>query len=202
LIQRLPVLALVLLAAPAASALDVEQLDGETLAELTRDGPLVAIDEADDGGLELATAITVIDAPPQAVWDTLVDFDSYPQWMPQTTGCEVVAHQGAERLVTTTLEFDLVITKRVEYTLSYRDQGSYRMEFDHVSGDLARNEGYWVVRPFRDDRSILYYANYVDYTSIKLLRSFLKRQPTLELAFGASSVAVIVRSVKQRVENP
>ena len=51
-------------------------------------------------------------------------------------------------------------------------------------------------------RSILYYANYVDYTSIKLLRSFLRRQPTLELAFGASSVAVIVRSVKQRVENP
>lgn len=202
MIRRLPVLAFVLLATPAADALDVEQLDGETLAALTREGPLVAIDEAENGGLELATAITVIDAPPQTVWDTLVDFDTYPEWMPQTTGCVVIAHQGDERLVTTTLEFDLVITKRVEYTLSYRDLGGYRMEFDRVSGDLDRNEGYWVVRPFRDDQSILYYANYVDYTSIKLLRSFLKRQPTLELAFGASSVAVIARSVKQRVENP
>jgi len=190
---------IILLAAPAL-ALDIESLDTNTIAALTLEGPLVVIDESTDGGLEMAVAATVIDAPPHVVWDTLLDFDSYPQWMPQVVECVADDATDAQR-VETTLEFNLVITKKVRYLLEYRDQGDFRMEYSLVEGDFARNEGYWVVRPFGGGQSILYYANYVDYSSMNLLRAFLKRQPSLELALGASGVAVIVKSVKQRVES-
>ena len=198
--MRALLLCLTILLATPALALDIESLDSNTIAALTLDGPLVVIDESSSGGLEMAVAATVIDATPQKVWDTLVDFGSYPQWMPQVVECVTV--DGAEpQTVETTLEFTLVITKKVSYRLEYRDRGNFRMEYSLVDGDFASNEGYWVVRPFGTGRSILYYANYVDYSSMNLLRAFLKRQPSLELALGASGVAVIVRSVKQRVES-
>ena len=191
--------ALLLITTPAL-ALDIETLDPDTIAALTAEGPLVAIDEDDDGRLEMAVAATVIDAPPQRVWDALVDFSSYPEWMPQTVEC--VPSGALPRMqVEITLEFNLVITKKVSYTVEYADRGNYRMEYSLVEGDFARNEGYWVVRPFAGGKSILYYANYVDYSSMNLLRAFLKRQPSLEIALGASGVAVIARSVKQRVES-
>lgn len=197
---RLVVLATVLTATPA-TALDIESLDPATIVALTADGPLVAIDDTDDGRLEMATAVVTIDAPPDRVWDVLADFESYPDWMPQTTEVTVLEVDERTRTVALTLEFNLVITKKVGYTIEYRDRGNHRMEYSLVDGDFSRNEGYWVVHPHGADRSILYYANYVDYTSMNLLRAFLKRQPSLELALGASGVAVIVRSVKERVES-
>lgn len=192
---------LALLVVRTAAALDIESLDQSTVAALSAEGPLVSIAESAAGKFEMATAAMVIDAPPQQVWDTISDFASYPDWMPQVAEVQVqeATDEGVD--VAYTLEFSLVITKKMDYTLRYRDVGNHRMEYSLVTGDFAANEGYWVVRPYAGGtQSILYYANYVDYSSIKLLRGFLKQQPTLELAFGASGVAVIARSVKQRVE--
>jgi len=197
---RIVVLAAVLTATPA-TALDIESLDPATIAALTAEGPLVAIDDTADGRLEMATAAVTIDAPPGRVWDVLTDFESYPEWMPQTSDVTVLDSSGDTQQVELNLEFNLVITKKVGYTIEYRDCGHHRMEYSLVEGDFSRNEGYWVVHPYGAHQSILYYANYVDYTSMNLLRAFLKRQPSLELALGASGVAVIVKSVKQRVES-
>jgi coenzyme Q-binding protein COQ10 len=197
---RFVVLAAVLTATPA-TALDIESLDPATIVALTADGPLVAIDETADGRLEMATAAVTINASPDRVWDVLADFESYPEWMPQTTAVSVLESGAGTQKVALILEFNLVITKKVGYTIEYRDRGNHRMEYSLVDGDFSRNEGYWVVHPHGAAQSILYYANYVDYTSMNLLRAFLKRQPSLELALGASGVAVIVRSVKERVES-
>ncbi len=184
----------------SAAALDIESLDPATIVELTAEGPLVVLDDTDDGRLEMATAAVAIDASPDRVWAVLVDFESYPEWMPQVTEARVLSADGPNTQVELLLEFNLVITKKIGYALEYRDRGNLRMEYSLVEGDFSTNEGYWVVLPHGANQSILYYANYVDYTSMNLLRAFLKRQPSLELALGASGVAVIVRSVKQRVE--
>lgn len=184
----------------SAAALDIESLDPATIVALTADGPLIVLDDTEDGRLEMATAVVTIDATPERVWAVLGDFESYPEWMPQVTEVRIVEQDDVRKQVELLLEFNLVITKKVGYTLEYRDRGNHRMEYSLVQGDFSTNEGYWVVHPHGASQSILYYANYVDYTSMNLLRAFLKRQPSLELALGASGVAVIVRSVKQRVE--
>ena len=125
---RLVVLATVLTATPA-TALDIESLDPATIVALTADGPLVAIDDTDDGRLEMATAVVTIDAPPDRVWDVLADFESYPDWMPQTTEVTVLEVDERTRTVALTLEFNLVITKKVGYTIEYRDRGGHRSRF-------------------------------------------------------------------------
>jgi len=191
--------AICLVLAPPVLALDVSALDQATIAALTADGPLVVLAGDDDGRLEMAIAIIAIDGSPSAVWKTLADFESYPEWMPQTSATEVVRGDDAVS-VAYTLQFELVISKKVRYTLEFHDRGNHRMEYALVDGDVARNEGYWQIRPHQDG-SILYYANYYDYASMRMLRPFLKQQPSLELALGASSVAVVARAVKQRVED-
>jgi len=190
---------LCLLCVLPVGALDIERLDGGTIAALTREGPLVAISLGGDGRLRMATAATAIDAPPQRVWDVIEDFASYPSWMPQVQ--EAVVAEGGEGSATVAFElaFDLLVNIKVEYTLRYRRTGPFRMEYEQVQGDFAANNGYWVVEP-QGEGCILYYASFVDYSSMRLLRAFLKNQPTLELGIGASSAAVVVRAVKERVE--
>ena len=192
------ILAASLVLAGPARALDVSSLDQRTIATLTADGPLVVLAGDDDGRLEMAIAVIAIDAPPQAVWDALADFESYPEWMPQTRATDVTRTDDAVT-VAYTLQFELVISKKVQYTLEFHDRGDHRMEYSLVEGDVSRNEGYWEIRPY-GDQSILYYANYYDYASMRMLRPFLKQQPSLELALGASGVGVVARAAKQRVE--
>lgn len=191
--------ALCLALATPALALDVDRLDPDTIAALTADGPLVVLAGDDDGRLTMAIAVILVDGPPDAVWDALADFESYPEWMPQTRATEVERGDDAVT-VAYTLQFELVISKKVRYTLVFHDRGDHRMEYRLVDGDVSRNEGYWEVRP-HGDRSILYYANYYDYASMRMLRPFLQQQPSLELALGASGVAVVARAVKKRVED-
>ena len=184
---------------PSALALDLERLDPATIAALSADGPVVATALDATGRPGTSTAASYLAAPPQAVWDALADFASYPAWMPQVREAALQPGAAGGSTVAFRLGFDFFITLKVDYTLRYRRTGPWRMEWTQLAGELARNEGFWEIRP-HGEGSILYYATFVDYRSMRLLRGFLEAQPALELGLGSSSAAVVVQAVKRRVE--
>lgn len=182
-----------------AHALDLDRLDGATVAALTAQGPLVATEVDGTDRLKSATAAMYLEVAPDRVWSTLSDFASYPSWMPQVEKAEVVSSTSDSTVVDFHLAFDFFLSFGVDYTLRYLRGEGYRMGFDQVKGDFATNRGGWEVRP-HGGGSLLYYTAWVDYKSMRALKPILQRQPAIDFGLGTSTVAIVVQAVKRRLE--
>jgi len=78
-----------------------------------------------------------IEAPPEACFDALVDFGSYPRW--QSAVCRAdVLDDGDPVLVS--FEIDAKV-KKVGYVLDYHLDGPERLSWDYVEGDVKAIEG-------------------------------------------------------------
>jgi ribosome-associated toxin RatA of RatAB toxin-antitoxin module len=76
------------------------------------------------------------------VWDVIVDYERYPEFVPGVLSCRVVggAADGARHVE---YEVDLAV-RRVRYVLAHREVRPRRMDWSLVSGDLlARSDGSW-----------------------------------------------------------
>jgi len=184
------------LVAPAR-AVDLDNLDTQTLLALTRDGPLVVTNMQGDR-LQQATAILYVNADPSRVWSVMSDFANYPGWMPQVETATVQDASPDAPVVAYRLSFDFFLSFKVSYTLAYTKEGPYRMSFRQTTGDFAANQGWWEARPCGSG-SLFAYAATVDYRSMKLLRPILQRQPSIDVGLGTSTVAVIAEAVKRKV---
>lgn len=197
------VLTAALAAAPGPSAAgDWDALDAETLKALTAGGPLIAVRQDAAGALEMATAATVIDAPPDRVAATMLAFAEYPAFMPQVEKAEVVSRDPASVVVDFTLKFELgALAKRVRYRLHYELVPGGEVRFRMVQGDLARNDGGWTLRAIDGGRrTILFYSNRSEMGRVGPVVDSLLEKPSMQLAIATSGVAVLVGSVKKRVE--
>jgi ribosome-associated toxin RatA of RatAB toxin-antitoxin module len=75
------------------------------------------------------------------VWDVIVDYERYPEFVPGVLSCRVVGGAAGARHVE--YEVDLAV-RRVRYVLAHREVRPRRMDWSLVSGDLlARSDGSW-----------------------------------------------------------
>ncbi len=183
----------------AAHALDLSGLDSATLEALSAEGPVVALTLDAEGRPGMSTAVTSIDAPCERVQAIMEGFGDYPAWMPQVMEASVVEAGAQESIVAFRLGFDFFVTIKVDYTLRYRRTDTWRVEFEQLEGDMARNEGFWELQP-HGEGCFLSYGSFADYRSLRLLRGVLEAQPALELGMGSSSAAVVAQAVKERAE--
>ena len=56
-----------------------------TLDGMLSKGQVTLVETGSDGRLSQVTTLSRIDAPVDAVWARLVDFDAYETWMPQVS---------------------------------------------------------------------------------------------------------------------
>jgi uncharacterized membrane protein len=78
-----------------------------------------------------------IEAPPQACFDALADFGSYPSWQSAVRSAEVLDDGGPVRVA---FEVDAKV-KKVAYVLDYHLEGPQRLRWDYVEGDVKAIEG-------------------------------------------------------------
>ncbi|HSN16233.1 MAG TPA: SRPBCC family protein [Anaeromyxobacteraceae bacterium] len=82
-----------------------------------------------------------IAAPIERVWEVIVDYGRYPEFVPGVLSCRVVGEAGGARQVE--YEVDLSV-RRVRYVLAHREARPRRVEWSLVRGELlARSEGSW-----------------------------------------------------------
>jgi carbon monoxide dehydrogenase subunit G len=82
-----------------------------------------------------------ISAPIDRVWDVIVDYARYPEFVPGVLSCRVVGDAGGARHVE--YEVDLGV-RRVRYVLAHREERPRRVAWSLVSGDLlSRSDGSW-----------------------------------------------------------
>jgi ribosome-associated toxin RatA of RatAB toxin-antitoxin module len=190
------------------TALDEPGVDQQTLAKLMTNGQLLFVRENSAGRLQLITGGILINKPPAAVWQTVIDYPNYPKFMPSTAECRVVADSGNVKDIRYKIKFKFLI---FSFTVSYVVRTWFRpieeMTFNLISSEdnkISKSYGSWrFISVNGGKQTAVFYSVYSDITNVVPgLGSFLRKDPTMETAINASTVLLVIKAVKNRSENP
>jgi carbon monoxide dehydrogenase subunit G len=106
-------------------------------------------------GLHSAEQSDSIAAPPQACFDALCDYESFPGWQQAVESVEVLERDSDGRAVVVRFEIDAKV-RRVSYTLRYHYDEPGRIWWEMVEGDVAAVEGEFVLEPEGDGTHATY----------------------------------------------
>lgn len=90
--------------------------------------------------VETREHIEVVRAGREQCFDTIVDFERYPEWFSRIQVTEVLEARPEEAVWTVRFSLDAVLAT-IGYTLSYRGRRPDVLEWKRVDGDLADIEG-------------------------------------------------------------
>lgn len=184
-------------------AFNPENLDTKTLRTLAERGTSVIVDSDATGALKLVTASIVVNAPPQAVFDTAMDFAHFPEFMPQVESAKVDADAPDHKNVQLGLKFKFsVISTSMKYTERVTWTAPERITFQFVEGDLTKGGGSYRMLPLDGGtKTLLFYSTISDLRSTGFLtRTLIKEQPPMEAAIQVSTASVVAEAIKKRAE--
>jgi ribosome-associated toxin RatA of RatAB toxin-antitoxin module len=141
----------------AAGSVSFSEQEMATLAE----GKVVRqeLPSSRENGFYGGSGYIVVDAPPERVWKTLVDWNNYPEVFPNTISCREISRKDNRSLIKMKLGHPVI---SVTYHLEMRlDEKSRTLSFDQVSShpsDLDDIRGYWRLFPQKNDRTLIAYV--------------------------------------------
>ena len=130
-----------------------------TAAETERLAAGKKIVRVTSGDTNRAEVVGVVDAPPEAVWRVIADYDAYEAWFPDQEEARVLSREGEmvtlEGTVSMPFPFadrsfrirDRQLTRQVEGQTHYYDSWTYVKD----SGNIEDTTGFWYVSPFQGD---------------------------------------------------
>lgn len=134
----------------------------------------------------------IIHAPASAVYQVITDFESYPDFVPNQSGAQVLSHDGNRWRV----EFELSVARKLKYTLDLEGVPDQSLRWRLVKGDMMKeNTGGWTLETLPDGRTQATYG--IDVT----LGGFVPRsisQALIERTLPANLEA-FKREVERRV---
>jgi coenzyme Q-binding protein COQ10 len=134
-----------------------------------------------------ATRSIVIDVQPEKLFDVIVDYDRYPEFLPEVKEARSKDRKG------NAVDVDYVadVVKRIRYTLHHVEERPRAIRWTFVKGELMRdNHGSWTLEPTPDGKTRATYTievgvgplvprsivnMLVDQSLPKLLEAFKKR---------------------------
>lgn len=94
-----------------------------------------------------------ISATPEQVWDLIVDFESYPSFVPNQIAARVISKSDpkGDPKSEWRVEFELQIAKKLRYTLDLGGERGRSLRWHLVDGDMMKtNEGGWTLTGLPD----------------------------------------------------
>ena len=189
------------------TAVDRSGIDINTIKNLMKTGQMLIIEEKPDGTLKMVTAGIVINEPPAKVYETLVQYDKYHEYMPSTVECRIVKDDGNTKDVFYKISFKFSVLKwEVEYTLrqTFVANKEIRWKLLESKGDkLKETDGAWQLFSLPGGKTAAFYSAYSDLKSISwVIRKALEADPSMELAVNASACVMVIKALKNRMEKP
>ena len=137
-----------------------------------------------------ATRSVIIDAPADRVFDVIVDYDRYADFLPEVKEVRSADRRGNE----VDVHYGIDLVKRIHYTLHMIEDRPRSVRWSFVRGELMRdNKGSWTLEPTPDGKTRATYAievgvgplvprsivnALVDQSLPKMLEAFKKRAET------------------------
>jgi carbon monoxide dehydrogenase subunit G len=97
-------------------------------------------------GVHSAEQSESIAAAPEACFEALCDYESFPDWQAAVESVEVLERDEEGRGCVVRFEIDAKV-RRVSYTLRYRYEAPRRIWWEMVEGDVAAVEGEYLLEP-------------------------------------------------------
>ncbi len=94
-----------------------------------------------------ASQSIVVNVPPDHFFETITDFASYPEFIPETVGVEILKSSKKKSGRVSDVRFSIKVIKRVDYVLRLTEEPLERMSWELVEGDLfKKNSGSWELK--------------------------------------------------------
>jgi len=102
-----------------------------------------------------ATRSVVIDAPAERVFDVIVDYDRYAEFLPEVKEARSAGRKGNE----VDVHYGIDLLKRIHYTLHMIEDRPRSVRWSFVRGELMRdNKGSWTLEPTPDGKTHATYS--------------------------------------------
>ncbi len=188
----------------AANTVSDMDLDPATLEALIKKGEIVIVDENPDGSLNLVTSGVLVNAPREKVWDVIVDYDRYHEFVPYCKKLTVKNKVANIWTINYDLEFKFSILKfGVNYTLRTVQEKPGKISWTWKGGDLRNTKGGWELIPIDDGkRTLAFYSALSDFAESSIvMRYVIKHEPRVRLAAMVAVSSIFARAIKERTES-
>jgi ribosome-associated toxin RatA of RatAB toxin-antitoxin module len=103
----------------------------------------------------------VIKGAPQACFDALTDYESFPDWQSAVKHCEVLTRAADGRGEEVEFEVDAKV-RTIHYTLRYSYEPPHRIGWDYVDGDVRDVDGEYIFEDRGDGTTLATYSLALD----------------------------------------
>ncbi|MBI4577479.1 MAG: SRPBCC family protein [Planctomycetes bacterium] len=173
----------------------------EALGPLLGRGELVLVASRDDGSPDEAVAMARMRAPLGRVWETLLDYPSYPRWVPKVVRSDVVRRaEGAPEVLDVKFEIE-VPGWNYRYTIRYAvDEAGRTVLGSWHSGDLEGGRWNWRLYASGEE-TVVTYATHTDVgRASRLVRELDDEYHSLSYGLDLSSAVLMVKALQREAE--
>lgn len=103
-----------------------------------------------------ASRSIVVNAPPEKVFDTIINYDRYPEWLTEVKKIRTSDRKGNEVKVHYEVDFKI---KTIRYTILAKEERPQRMSWTFVEGEVMKdNKGSWLLEPEGEGKTKITYS--------------------------------------------
>jgi len=142
-----------------------------------------------------ASRSITINVPAEHLFDLITDYESYPEFIPETLGVEVLKRtKKKDGSRVSEVKFDIKVIKQVDYTLRLTEEPNERVSWELVEGRVFKaNNGSWDLKAAAKGK--------VDATySVEITLGLLVPQAITNMLVG-SSLPKMLEQWKDRAES-
>ncbi len=168
--------------------------NAQTLKQILQDGPITQVYHDSNGKIKSAMGMAFIHATQEEVWNVLIDFEQYPDFMPNYTYSKIIKTKGN---IIETKHKVRVPGPDLKYINRYiLDKAKYILKIQQIGGDKEEIE-YFEVTPYHDGVLLKYYINI---TLPKYIAKFEGSEQSVTRGVNASITLGAMHFFKMRVE--
>lgn len=142
-----------------------------------------------------ASRSITINTPAEHLFATITDYESYPDFIPETLGVEVLKRtKKKDGSRVSEVKFDIKVIKQVDYTLRLTEEPNEKVSWELVEGRIFKtNNGSWELKPAGKGKTEATY-------SVDITIGLLVPQAITNMLVG-SSLPKMLEQMKERAES-